>query len=201
MKFKVVKNGEINEFLDGLDAAFKGRSGDHLPYEPLEKEKIIGDDICNFGLFDETNKMVGGLTLKASHEYDKCGSICHVWVHPNEQHRGIGKLLLQNIEKYCVENNYEYLTLGVSNIYKPAVNLYRNYGFKKYKIYANVPNTYYFIGMIKYLNVKENKLKRLVNYMISKIKFVMLFKKDSSPKVLHKLIFESNKTNTGNKYG
>lgn len=190
MKFVVVETEKmIDEFLNGVNAAFKDRSGDFIPYEPLEKEKITQDNIENFCLIDESNKMIGGLSLKTANEKGKTGLISHVWVHPDEQHRGIGKKLLENTEKYCVDNGYASMTLGVSNIYKPAYNLYKNYGFKKYKIYANVPNTYYFVGMIKYLEAKENSFARSINYIISKIKFSLLFKKDSTPNLLHKIIF------------
>lgn len=121
------------------------------------------------------------------------GHISHVWVNPNEQNKGIGKKLLLNTEKYCIEKGYKYMSLGVSNIYKPAVIIYKKFGFKKCGVYANVPNTCYFFEMRKVINGKDNNFERVLNYYISKIKFFILFKKDSTPKILHKILFPESK--------
>lgn len=190
MKFIEIKNdSEINKFLDGLNAAFKDRSNGKLLYEKVLKEDL-SDDSIYFGLYNKDDVMVAGFSLSNEiYKGKKCVHLSKVWTHPSQQGKGYAKELMNNLEKYCIENNYASVSLGVSNIYVPAISLYQKSGFKKYGVYANVPNTYYFISMRKAICYKESEISRIVGYIISKIKFFLLFKKDSTPKLLHRIIF------------
>ena len=77
--------------------------------------------------------------------------------------------------------------------YKPAYNLYKKKGYKGYALVANKPNTCYTISMVKYLGKKGKiifEVNRIKNLFLSKIKFFLLFKKDSTPKWLYSIIYK-----------
>lgn len=190
MRFEVI-NSELNitRFLEGANAAFKNRSNEKILFEELTRQNFGGLILC--ALFDAGDEMVAGLTVASNKKNNvNYAHISHVWVHPSKQRMGYGKVLLEYVDEYCLKNDYEFITLGVANIYSPAVRLYQNSGFKAYGVYANVPHTYYFISMRKYLVGQEDDIKRLLDYLISKIKFTILFRKDSTPKLLHRIIFK-----------
>ena len=63
MKFIEIKNdSEINEFLDGLNVAFKDRSNEKLLYEEALKEDL-SDNSIYFGLYNKDDAMVAGFSL------------------------------------------------------------------------------------------------------------------------------------------
>ena len=82
----------------------------------------------------------------------------------------------------------------MANIYLPAVHLYRKNGFKDLIIYANIPRTYYFIRMIKEVGTyKFSERKRLYMLIKSAIIFKILYKRDSSPTMINKMIYGKEK--------
>lgn len=106
------------------------------------------------------------------------------------QKQGVGSLLMRSIEDIALKNDRELLQLNVANIYHPAVYLYKKSGFKNFMIYANIPQTYYFVRMIKAIGeYKFPESKRLYELTKSIIKFKILYKKDSSPTIVNKLIY------------
>ncbi len=48
--------------------------------------------------------------------------------------QGLGKVLLQGIEQYCIENGYLKITLEVSETNQAAKKLYHSCGFKDYQV-------------------------------------------------------------------
>lgn len=191
MNFVIIKDDiEESVFLEGVNAAFKARSAKNIPYDVVTKEKKQ-DNSKLFGLYNDDNIMVAGFKLSNEIKNGENGvHLSQVWTHPNHQGNGYAKLLMKELDEYCKKNNFAFVSLGVSNIYTPAVSLYKNAGFKIYGVYANVPNTYYFLSMKKNIFSNHNELKRIIGYVISKLKFFVLFKKDSSPKLLHRIIYK-----------
>ena len=95
---------------------------------------------------------------------------------------------LDEIENIALKDGRELLQLNVANIYLPAVHLYRKRGFKNLMIYANVPKTYYFIRMIKPIGDYKFAENRRV-YKLIKSTVKILYKKDSSPTILNKMLY------------
>lgn len=48
--------------------------------------------------------------------------------------QGLGKILLQSIEQYCIENGYLKITLEVSDTNQVAQKLYHSCGFQDYQV-------------------------------------------------------------------
>ena len=101
--------------------------------------------------------------------------------------------MIDSVEKIVRGQDYQQLKLGVLSAYMPAYNLYKKKGWKRYALYANQPKTSYTIAMVKYLRDKGKVLftiKRFFGYLCSRIKFFLLFKRDSTPKLLYKILFK-----------
>lgn len=199
MNVALIKNADIailEQFVDGLNAANFARSNIQIPYEKYELcdiiKKAAQPNVFFYHAVDSAGKVIGGAccTHKIDSNNYKVGIISNVWVHPNEQKKGISKQILYCLEKHALSLDTQMLQLNVANIYMPALSLYKRLGFVPLLIYANVPGTYYFIRMIKPLDkfVYPN-YKRIIIRVLSWIKFQILFKKDSTPKWVHKLIY------------
>ncbi|RUM50247.1 MAG: hypothetical protein DSY47_02235 [Hydrogenothermus sp.] len=60
-------------------------------------------------------------------------NILSIVVDKKERGKGLGKLLVDEFEKVCKENNKEYLTLSVRKSNKNAISFYKKVGFIPYK--------------------------------------------------------------------
>ena len=181
----------LDEWVKEMNLAFKTRSSEKIPYERMEMECCS----CNqtmWGLYSDEGVLLGGMCLVDAIEYGniKLAKLNHVWVSVHCQRGGVGTILMKEAEKIALGAGREMLQLNVANIYMPAVSLYKKSGFKKIKIYANVPNTYYFIRMIKPIGTfRFCKRKRICSLVTSAIVFRILFKQDSTPTILNKIIY------------
>lgn len=194
---KIVYENEFKLWLKELNRSFKCRSTENIPYEKITKEDIRMDknDII-IGVYNDIGDLLGGACISYCMEYRdiKTARISRVWTSVNYQNRGVGKFLMEEIEKRALQRGVELIQLNVANIYFPAVHLYEKSGFKKLKIYANIPHTYYFVRMIKAIG-KYNfpERKRIYELIKSTIIFKTLYKKDSSPTLVNKIIYNCMK--------
>lgn len=188
MEVKQIDGDDLTKWIQGVNAAFKSRESERIPYEPITLENIIKMNRICFACLDESGAMVGGLSFEYNSDL-RLATIGQVWVLPEKQGKGISDYILQYIERYSRRLNAMSIQLNVANIYKPAVNLYKKHGFKAAEIYANIPGTYYLIHMIKniYPSSSLSGLKRNVILFKSKIIFHFLFKSDSSPAFGYKI--------------
>lgn len=188
---KIVENEEVNLWISELNKSFKNRSSANIPYKEVKsKDIVIDNNNMIFGIYNDANKLLGGASLSYCMEYNnvKTAKVGHVWTMTSYQKQGIGSFLMKEVENIALQNGSELLQLNVANIYLPAVHLYKKNGFKNLMIYANVPQTYYFIRMIKAIgNYKFPEGKRIYELIRSIIIFKALYKRDSSPTFIHKI--------------
>lgn len=188
---KIVENEEVNLWISELNKSFKNRSSANIPYKEVKSQDIVIDNNnMILGIYDDANKLLGGASLSYCMEYNnvKTAKVGHVWTMTSYQKQGIGSFLMKEVENIALQNGSELLQLNVANIYLPAVHLYKKNGFKNLMIYANVPQTYYFIRMIKAIgNYKFPEGKRIYELIRSIIIFKVLYKRDSSPTFIHKI--------------
>ena len=138
----------------------------------------------------ENGKVIGGLCFQIK-QIVNSNQMCYisdVCVAPEAQGKGVAKAMLNFVIEQAKNKKCDFLELVVGGIWGNTVRLYKGLGFVPVKISAHLPQTYYLIGMRKFLG-KSNWLSIKFSYFISRLKFSLLFKKDSSPKFLHKLIF------------
>ena len=62
-----------------------------------------------------------------------------MFVQSIHQHKGVGKILLEKAITLAVKCNYKYIRLDTLNHMKPAINLYKKYGFYEIEAYYNNP--------------------------------------------------------------
>lgn len=190
---KIVENEELNLWISELNKSFKNRSSANIPYKEVKsKDIVIDNNNVILGIYNDANKLLGGASLSYCMEYNnvKTAKVGHVWTMTSYQKQGIGSFLMKEVEDIALQNGSELLQLNVANIYLPAVHLYKKSGFKNLMIYANVPQTYYFIRMIKAIgNYKFPEGKRIYILIKSIIIFKILFKRDSSPTFVNKKIY------------
>lgn len=190
---KIVENEEVNLWISELNKSFKNRSSANIPYKEVKsKDIVIDNNNIILGIYNDANKLLGGASLSYCMEYNnvKTAKVGHVWTMTSYQKQGIGSFLMKEVEDIALQNGSELLQLNVANIYLPAVHLYKKSGFKNLMIYANVPQTYYFIRMIKAIgNYKFPEGKRIYELIRSIIIFKALYKRDSSPTFVHKMLY------------
>lgn len=190
---KIVENEELNLWISELNKSFKNRSLTNIPYKEVKsKDIVIDNNNMILGIYNDANKLLGGASLSYCMEYNnvKTAKVGHVWTMTSYQKQGIGSFLMKEVEDIALQNGSELLQLNVANIYLPAIHLYKKSGFKNLMIYANVPQTYYFIRMIKAIgNYKFPEGKRIYELIRSIIIFKALYKRDSSPTFVHKMLY------------
>ena len=190
MNVSIIKPEELPLFIKGRNAAYRARSDGHIPYSELDMEKLkndLNDKSIWYGLYQD-GELIGGLMVKL-HE-DDTATLKRVWVNPHLQNTGGGTYLMQNVELQLKDRGCKKINLSVANSYKPAVHLYKKLGFRTIGITAHVPHTFYFLDMVKTLEpYKYSEIKRIVNYRISRLKFILFFDKYSTPNFLHKLVY------------
>ncbi len=185
-----LKNNESLElFIRKMNQSFKERSTEKIPYQPILKSDI--KDGIILGAYASPEELIGGLCIEFIPYFDLKGArIYHVWTDVNYRKKGIAIMLMEKAEQICNLSECEIMVLNVANIYNPAVRLYKKVGFKEYRIIANLPKTFYLIQMIKQIKgEKISKKKQRVEWIISKVKFRILYKTDSSPTFIHKIYF------------
>lgn len=194
-------SARIEELSLTLNEAFKGRRSDRIPYEQITSDNLTLDIMksensgCGAFAMVDRGDILGGLCCKYLYENGtKTAKIFHLGVCPKNQGNGIARALIEYLENRAREDEVKYVQLDVANIAFPAKHLYESMGYKPYKIYANVPGTYYFIRYIKQLLPYCGfELKRKRSLFVSKIKFFILFREDSTPNWLHRMIYGNNR--------
>ena len=194
MNVSIVKPEEIPQFVHGMNQAFMARADDHIPYKKTDLEEFkcrMNENSVCFGLYENT-ELIGGLVARTKE--NSSATISHVWISTGLQNMGGGTTLLRGAEPELRNMGYKYLYLSAANCYQPAVRLYKKLGFRPIGITANVPNTFYFLDMVKAIGpYKYPEGRRLLQLAVSCVKFRALFDKYSTPNFLHRLIYGKGK--------
>ena len=86
-----------------------------------------------FGAF-ENEKMVGYAKMRIT------GGVCYLHellVAKTFRKKGIGKALLERVERYCLKNDCHRITLETSEKHQKALEMYKNLGYKTDVIMSN----------------------------------------------------------------
>ncbi len=75
----------------------------------------------------ESNIIVGAISAVAR---DEGLHIRGLSVLPEKRGKGIGHLLLEEVEKYAINKGFERIFLSTGTFLKPAIHLYKNLGFQ-----------------------------------------------------------------------
>ena len=200
MKIEIVNSGNvalIQEVIRVHNLAFSNREtkGKKNPYTPINEEeflKMLNNSNAYMYAMVQDDSVQGAVCCTYENENgNKICGISHVCVNPEQQRKGIARRLLNYAEEQAIQSNCQMMRLNVGSIWEPAVNLYTSLGFLKHGIVAHVPGTYYLIRMVKILAPYSVPVwKQKATFLYSRIKFAVLFHKDSTPNTLHRIIYK-----------
>ena len=185
----------MNEFLIKMNTAFKERVSKKILYTEITlndlRKKTFKYALCIY----KNSDMVAGVCIFKDERYESNAVLIkHLWVSSAHKRQGIADYLLKKIEGLETLDDTNIISLSVANIYLPAVRLYKKNGYKSIKIHANIPNTFYLIEMMKTLGMYRFPLiKRYYSLIKTWLKFIVLYRKDSSPTILNRKIYEKRK--------
>lgn len=117
------ESGKYSRFK--LDKRFGGDEFQKLYLKWIENtlNKKFSDKIF---FLEEKGIATGFVTIKKSTEITKIGLIA---IHPNFQRRGLGKILLQSAENYCIENGLKFLEITTQQSNIEASQFYEKFGY------------------------------------------------------------------------
>ena len=90
-----------------------------LGYTLWESDELIGAVFCYEKTFFKGNEIF----------------IEEMWISPNYQHKGHGKILIDEVEKYAKENGFTSVVL-ITGKDKPAFNFYKKYEYNHLEFLA-----------------------------------------------------------------
>ena len=191
MEIKTINKNDsiIQAFIEKANVAYLARSSSYIPFEPLSIEDIRDNEQI-FIVIDE-EEMVAGCCLIPIRPLEI--KLQHVWTDVKKARKGYASFLVNEVEKVAKEQGNQQLKLGVMAAYKPACKLYRKKGWKPYALVANTPPASYTISMVKYLYEKGKlrfEIKRCIRFFFNRIKFFILFRRDSTPKWLYRVVYK-----------
>ncbi len=97
-------------------------------YSPAKLVEILNADLEDCYIAVEAGKIAGWTRLKRDDDNDVFYLIS-LYVHPEHQSKGIGKLLLDNAVSFALEYRFEKITLGVMSANTKSVEWYEKQGF------------------------------------------------------------------------
>lgn len=114
--------------LEGISLRHNGITKDETMHY-LSDELTKKDKLCLIAL--KGKEVVGCLTFSRhkKFEYQHCGEF-GMSVHPNCWKKGIGSGLITALEKWCRENGFLKIELGVWSNNTAAISLYKKHEFK-----------------------------------------------------------------------
>lgn len=185
------------QFVCGLNIAFFDRSldNDRVPYREKSAADIFADADAHHLVYIIDGSVVGGLSYKVHFEASPVSArISDVYVLPEHRGKGIAASLMKEAERRAAKDGARTVSLDVGNIITPARALYKSMGYVPLSVYANEAHTYYFMRYIKALPPhKIPRTARICSLISSWLRFILLFRRDSTPRPLHRLIYGKKK--------
>lgn len=100
--------------------------------EMMYNEEVLKNQISNGHIFfiaREGDKELGFIGMQVDYPEDKVLKVHKIYVLPETQGQGIGKLLMNQAKHFAFENSCHCINLNV-NRYNKAVDFYLKYGFE-----------------------------------------------------------------------
>jgi carbonic anhydrase len=116
----------------------------HFDDELLEVKTMYGSPEGGIILCKAGNKFIGCAGIRKIN--NNTAELKRMFIKPVYQNQGIGKVLLEKAIELAKKINYSFIRLDTLNYMKPAINLYKQYGFYEIPAYYYNPNetTVYF---------------------------------------------------------
>ena len=140
VKIKILSVDDSNDFrtirLSALEKAPKMFGSTYIAEveKPLDFFKDCLSTSTVFGAYQK-NKIIGLATLTQENgiKFSHKASLSSVFIEPEFQKKGVASILLSAIIEYS-EKHVEQILLTVADDNKPAIHLYKKFGFETYGI-------------------------------------------------------------------
>lgn len=140
VKIKILSVDDSNDFrtirLSALEKAPKMFGSTYIAEveKPLDFFKDCLSTSTVFGAYQK-NKIIGLATLTQENgiKFSHKASLSSVFIEPEFQEKGVASILLSAIIEYS-EKHVEQILLTVADDNKPAIHLYKKFGFETYGI-------------------------------------------------------------------
>ena len=140
VKIKILSVDDSNDFrtirLSALEKAPKMFGSTYIAEveKPLDFFKDCLSTSTVFGAYQK-NKIIGLATLTQENgiKFSHKASLSSVFIEPEFQQKGVASILLGAIIEYS-EKHVEQILLTVADDNKPAIHLYKKFGFETYGI-------------------------------------------------------------------
>jgi diamine N-acetyltransferase len=93
----------------------------------LEDQMLVANQV--FLLIEENQRFLGFCAYELNYENTQNTKLHKLYVLPETQGKGVGKLLLKEVEKIAQQNNNKKILLNV-NRYNKALEFYKHQGYK-----------------------------------------------------------------------
>ena len=131
----VTFNSDMQErVVDFFKKCFSAAS---IPYSPMDRhvdvanvEQHYMENGC-FWCFVDDNEVIGTIAIRILNDLNGVVELKRMFVVPEYQGRGYGKLLLEHAIKYAREQQYQKICLDTRKQFSIAQHLYRSFGFQE----------------------------------------------------------------------
>lgn len=125
-----------------------------IPYSPQDRHADIADvdrnymqNGCFWCLFDN-DTLIGTVAIRMIDAANKTVELKRMFVLPECQGKGHGRLLLGHAIAYAKERRYSKICLDTRRQFSAAQHLYRSYGFQETEKYNNNENAELYFELI-----------------------------------------------------
>jgi ribosomal protein S18 acetylase RimI-like enzyme len=116
----------------GIDLAFQ-----HFDDELQHLKEMYNNDEGGIILCKQGPAFIGCVAVRKKEA--GIAELKRMYVRPAHQQKGVGKNLLEQALELAQKNNYSCIRLDTLNHMKPAINLYKKYGFYEIGAYYHNP--------------------------------------------------------------
>ncbi len=138
MEIKTFESGMQKSVEDFFEKCF---SAVGIPYSPMDRHADIADvehyymqNGCFWCLFDKET-LIGTAAVRTIDPDNKITELKRMFVLPEYQGKGYGRLLLNHAVSYAKEQKYTKICLDTRKQFSAAQHLYRTSGFKETEKY------------------------------------------------------------------
>ena len=135
VKFNVAMQVQVNDFFEKCFSAVG------IPYSPKDRhadvtnvESHYMNNGCFWCLIDD-NKVIGTIAIRKIDDTNRIAELKRMFVLPEFQGNGYGRLLLEHAVKCAQEQEYQKICLDTRKQFLVAQHLYRSVGFRETERY------------------------------------------------------------------
>ncbi len=122
-----VRTVDISDLREVYDIEIKSFGKDAYPFEILLYYYIISREY--FIVLECINRIVGYAIGVIEHVNGKRGHVISIAIHPLYRRMGLGKILMNELEKRLYSSGAKYIYLEVKETNNVAINLYKSLGY------------------------------------------------------------------------